>query len=299
MSEDKDKEIQKSKKEIKEEKLKRRPSLEEKQKVLELHDAGVGHDEIGKIIGRPADVVKGIINELKGKIQNIDKQDLIDSLRRKHYWDKIKASLKDAAEIDYFEKEWAAIWSQLLAEQVVYTDEVMVRDLVMQDINCFRITTASADAHKRKDELEKMINAELDKDREEIDLTQVKMWRDEISMYTGALTALTKQYADAQDRKDILFKGLKTTRDQRFKELKESGRDIFTLVAMLNGLEERMKKGRMARLMAMSADKIKEDWQTPHVFADGEVDFILLNSESVEKIQKTNQEDNKKEEENE
>jgi hypothetical protein len=173
--------------------------------------------------------------------------------------------------------------SQLMTQDVVHTDEMMVRDLVMQDINTFRITAATADFHKRRDELEILIHDEFKKDVDERDLTQISLWQTQLTSYSAALVQLTKEYSDAQSKKDAIFKALKTTRDQRYKEIKESGKDIFSLIMTLDTIEKREQEGRMAELIHMSAEKTKDDWSGWHEFEDGDMDSILLSAESLEK----------------
>ncbi len=263
-----------------------RLGIEDIANIQKLLTAGFDAKEIAKQLNRSEKTILEAIHRTRDDTKENMKEDLVSSLRRKHYWPQIKASLKDEAEIDYFEREWASLMSQLLTQDILHTDEIMVRDLILQDIDCFRITSASADVHRRKEQLDRMVNEELMKDREIQDLTQIRLWRDEIVAYTASLTALTRQYADSQSRKDLLFKSLKTTRDQRYREIKENNKDIFSLIVTLDQIENREKEGRYAALINLAAHKVEQDWAEPHEFGDGSVDRLILSADTIEKYNK-------------
>lgn len=273
------------------ERLKRRISIDEAALIQKLITAGLDVAEIAKKLKRPEKSIREFLSRKRDEVKENTKEDLIATLRRKHYWPQVKSSLKDVTEIEYFEREWASIYSQLLSQDVLHTDEIMVRDLVLQDINCFRITSATAEVHKRKEQLEKMIYDELARDPDVQNTTQVAVWRNEIAAYVSSLTALSKQYNECQSYKDSLFKSLKTTRDQRFKELKEVNKDIFSLVMTLDTLENREKEGRYTTLIHMASKKIEEDWSKAQMFADGFEDRLLLSAETLEKEDEENKED--------
>lgn len=279
--------------------LKRRMSIDEIAKLQKLLTAGMSFAEIAKKLGRPEDTIKEAVARLRDQTLDDRKEDFIAALHRKHYWPQIQRSLKDSTEITYFESEWASLMSQLEAQDVVHTDVMMMRDLVLQDINCFRITAATAEIHRRKEQLEKLIYDELLKDADERDLTQVQVWRTEISAYTAALVALVKEQSDTQSRKEILFKNLRSTRDQRHKQLQESNKDLFSLIMAMDETTRRDEEGRHAELVNMAADKVRKDWSKPREFADGTVDSILLSAESMDKLKDGEDKDDEDDEEDE
>lgn len=265
------------------EKRKRRISNDELGDIQKLLSMGLDVKEIALRLGRTEKAVREKINATKDLVKSDVKQDLISSLERRHYWKQIERALRDDTEVKYFKEEWASIMQQLMSQMVVHTDEMMVRDLIMQDVITFRITTAMADIHRNKGELERQIQIEFAKDMDDRDLAAIASLREQISSYSAALVQLTREYSDAQNKKDAIFKNLKTTRDQRHKEIRDSGRDIFSLISALDNIEQREQTGRLAELVYMSSDKIRGDWSGWHEFDDGSVDSILLTAESLEK----------------
>ena len=193
------------------EKLKRRISDDELAQIQKLLRMGCTYEEIAQKLGRSEKVIRDKINATKDFIKGTPKEEFVQSLHRKYFWEEIKKTLIDKAEEAFFENEWASIMYQFDAKDVLHNDEMMVRDLIMQDIETFRLASSAASLHKQKKILEDMVNRELEKDLDDRDLTQLGIWRQDIITCSAALVQITRERVDAQSKKDTIFKALRTT----------------------------------------------------------------------------------------
>lgn len=236
--------------------------------------------EIAGILNRTETAIESKITELQKTATIDDHHDLKISLRKKDYWQQIRRCLLDDGEIKFFEEEWVKIMSQLGAKyDVLHTDEMQVRDIVLQDIYCFRIHEQIANCTKSRRDFAANLERELSK--ENSDAGQIQLLQNQISLYDQMGSSLSKQLVDSKKEKADILKSLRTTREQRLKNMREQHSDLFSLLDRLTGMKERMENGRMADLVDMSSRQVEEEWSKLHTYADGELDRPILNSDSV------------------
>jgi hypothetical protein len=275
---DKDKENKENEKELKAGRL----SIDESNKMQELLKNGFSIEEIAKVLNRSPETIEKKKKELQNQLIGADVSEWIPRLRSRHYWDQIKRSLKDQSEIHYYEEEWASMMQMLSKQEILSSDEMMVRDLIMTDIMCFRMSASLAEFERKMDDLNKQIAIEEQKPPDQQDLPLMNMMRAQAVGFNNSMVQLSKMHTETQAKKKILHEQLKTTRDQRYREIKEANNDIFSVIMQLDNIKMRQKEGRMAELIRLSAQKTREKFSEYYEFSDGEFDKPLLNSDTVE-----------------
>jgi predicted DNA-binding protein YlxM (UPF0122 family) len=261
---------------------------DEREKIKRMLQNDYTLEEMAESLGRSEEAIANEINAIKIMLKYGETDGLVDRLHKTHYWSNFKKSLINDIEIQFFEREWSALMRQFLVSDVVHTDEMMVRDLVMHDIFILRNREEIASFRRRKDELEDRLQKELMKDSDKQDSSYINLLKDTSALLVVALSSKSKEYCDLNDEKTSLFKALKSTRQQRLEQTQEQSKDIFTLVMNLDSLEEREHEGRMAGLRKKSMDKKQEEFMSGYAFDDGKIDSILLNSETMEYREKMN-----------
>lgn len=210
--------------------------------------------------------------------------DLIFQLRTRHYWPKIQAKLLPGEE-KQFENEWAALMDQFAETDIKYTDELMVNDLIMAGIRLDRNITRQRKILIEVKRLEKFLELEYRKESEFQNSVDIAQWKTQLTALYVALESLEKSHSELQKRRDVLFRGLKTTRDQRFKSLQEeSKKDFFAFFEQFNVKEVREREGRLLELNRLAAQKVKQQYSEPIQYADGTVDLPLLTSENCKNL---------------
>lgn len=204
------------------------------------------------------------------------KKQFIQGLHDRAFWSEVRRGLLDH-EVDYFEQSWRSYTEQFSAStDILPTDELMIKDLIMLDIFAQRAIAEQAHVARRITSLQDDINKEERASVNNRDQMVIADLRTQINSLYAAKSALAKQHLDYQQRKDAKLRDLKGSRDQRFKQIEESRRNIFELIKDLDQHRRRVEEGRIAEKVRLAAERTAKDWQQYHTYEDGEVDKPFL-----------------------
>ena len=238
-------------------------------------------EQIAEALNRSVGFVSKIRIQQPVILKAEESTDIITALRVKHWWSTIRKQLFDD-EITFFESNWANLNTQF--EDVVPTDELVLRDLIMYDILSNRNLTQQKNVMDTIHTLQSQINAEYKLSPELRDRGSLSDWNTQINSCRAAHLSLQKSYSDIDDRKSKAFQSLKATRDQRFKQLKESKHDFFELIRELNTRDSRLKEGRYASLFLEAVNREKDRLETEIDFTgNNDMGIPYLNPELVQK----------------
>lgn len=205
--------------------------------------------------------------------------DWVSRLHSSSFWAEIKKGLI-GGEVGYFERAWASYNDQFgSATDILATDELMIKDLVMLDIFSQRAIAEQANTIRLIGELEKAIEKEEQVSDDVRDQLSILNWRTQVNALNTAKSSLTKHHLDYQKQKDAKLRDLKGSRDQRFKQIEESRRNIFELIKELDTHKRRLEEGRIAAKVAVAAQHIADDWNEVMEYEDGTVDKPFLSPE--------------------
>lgn len=238
-------------------------------------------EELAKKLRRSVNFVKKHMAAKPVLVQLDENQDWVARLHASPFWPQHKKQLiATDGEVAFFEQTWAAYMDQFgSASDILATDELMVRDLIMLDIMSNRAIVEQADCIRLIDQFQKFIDDEMKKEDEDRDQMQLANWRTNLNSNIALKTTLSKQHLDLQNRKDAKLKDLKGSRDQRFKQIEESRRNIFELIKDLDSHKRRLEEGKLAEKVRIAADSVAHDWNQVMEFEDGEVDKPFLSPE--------------------
>ncbi len=104
----------------------------------------------------------------------------------------------------------------------------------------------------------------------------------QLSFLRTAQNTGSKDIRDFMDKKKILLKGLKATREDRIKRLEDSKTSISNWIGyLLNDKELRKKVGIKMEKMRIAMENEQERLGEYHEFSDGISDIVFLNHETV------------------
>jgi hypothetical protein len=208
-----------------------------------------------------------------------EQSDWVSRLHASVFWTEVRKGLI-GSEVGFFERAWAAYSDQFSsASDLLATDELMIRDLIMLDIFSMRAVLEQSSATRMIDDLEKAIEKEKELDEEIRNMLEAGQWQTQINSLKAARTALTKVHIDYQKQKNDKLRDLKGARDQRFKQIEESKRNFFDLVKDLDTHKRRVKEGQLAAKVQLAAKNVTQDWNQLHEFEDGEIDKPFVSPE--------------------
>lgn len=213
------------------------------------------------------------------KTANDELQTYISQLHSKHFWSTVKKSLLHD-EIETFENSWASLYSQFFHQGVTATDEIMMKDVIIEDILLHRALEQKKNILEEIKENEKLLAEEREKDMQDRDTDFMTNALRTIVQLRGTSEAYTKEINEIKKTKDGKFKDLKATRNERLKTVEESGKNIFALIKLLDEQKMRETEGRMTGLVYEAAKTKEGQMKQEVVFADGEVDKVWLTPEA-------------------
>lgn len=212
------------------------------------------------------------------KNANTELESHVAQLHAKHFWSTVKKSLLEE-EVETFENSWAALYAQFFHQGVTATDEIMMKDVIIEDILLHRALEQKRNILQEIKQTEKELAEERAKDMDDRDTDFMTNALRTIVQLRGTSEAYTKEINEIKKTKDSKFKDLKATRNERLKTVEESGKNIFALIKLLDEQKLRETEGRMTGLV-YEASKTKEgQMKQEMVFADGEVDKVWLTPE--------------------
>jgi hypothetical protein len=244
---------------------------------------GMSDEEVAAVINRSVASVKK--NRLKLPSQDYDASlsEPLARLQTLYFWDTVRGQLIND-EQKYFEQQWCRFWDQFSHNDVLATDEVMIKDAILLDIMSNRSLTFKASQLRRSTELSDLINAEYDKSPEDRNQVLLANMETQYGACQAAITDSTKEYLEYQKKKDDKMTQLKATRDQRLKQTEQSGKNFWELCRMLEDKKKRLKDSVLMTRMKVASDRLKKNWsEETHRFADDEFDKILLIPEEEDK----------------
>jgi len=242
--------------------------------------------DIADKIDRSVDAITQRRSAAPQRTVNAEIQSYITELHSKHFWTTIKKSLLDE-EIGDFENSWASLYSQFFHQGVTATDEIMMKDVIIEDILLHRALEQKKNILQEIKENEKLLAEEREKDMDDRDTDFMTNALRTIVQLRGTSEAYTKEINEIKKTKDGKFKDLKATRNERLKTVEESGKNIFALIKLLDEQKMRETEGRMTGLVYEASQTKEGQLKQDMVFSDGEVDKPWLTPESeLEKEQK-------------
>lgn len=266
----------------------------EEEKLILGYLPSMTDEEIATVVGKSADLIAKFRAEAP-LLQNEDNNNgLILQLHRKFFWKEIQNQLLDAEEISYFEQHWASMYSQFIGQGVVATDELMIRDLIMTDIQVNRIMKEKRDISHQIQETEDDIDfIRTNEDPLERQL-KLDVAYGKLNQIRTAAKAINDQWIKLQEKKDKKYEQLKATREQRYERAEKSNRSWGDLVKLLDTPEVRDREGRFNEIHKAAAELARLRFHELTVYEDGKIDRPALTPEGELEHQRKEKEDKEK-----
>lgn len=263
-------------------KSKGRIKNEERNLIYQDYVAGLTLQTLSHKYGRPIKTLEEVIKTVGGiEEKKNTKNVIIDSvgeLKSKHFWKELKKQLT-AEELEYFAESWAKLVKQFSQYDILETDEMIMKDLVVHDILINRNLIQKKAMLDQIQYYQKELDEEIAKTTR--DQVKIQFCHTKLSEARSALTDLGRSHKILQDSKDQKFKDMKATRDLRYKQIEDAKKTWFELMKELDSNDTRKKEGEWLALMKKSVKKEEERLAEFHQFADGVYDQIFLTPETV------------------
>lgn len=203
-------------------------------------------------------------------------------LLEEKFWGYTKQNLLPH-EVEFFINAWTRYIEQFYND-VLPTEELQIKDLVMLDILQNRLMTSFKINGEEIVRMQKLLDLELEKrpDDPERDKDAIKRYTELIRAAQESVQAYNKDNIKFLEEKARLLTGLNATRTARVKNLENLKVDWGSLMRRFETEEAREREGIEMELRKKAAFKARHDMGKFHTYLDGKVDKPLFNSDTVE-----------------
>jgi hypothetical protein len=206
-------------------------------------------------------------------------------LRVSEAWKALKDEF-EAGELKYFEESYIKLMSQFRGD-VLASEETQVFQTIKFELLMSRNLKERRKSREDVERLEDMQRNFV------ISHPDPRQWSPDDKAYAldleGQLTTSkqaeqnrTNEYVKLQERHDALLKALKSTRDQRVKQIESSKISFLGVIRQLQERDEANLQGRQLELTKLAGMKEHERLGRPVKYEDGSEDSPILSADTVD-----------------
>lgn len=182
-------------------------------------------------------------------------------------------------ELNMFLFHWGRIISQF-RDDVYPTEEMQVVDTIKLEILMNRCLCQQQQCMDDIKLLEQQLLFE--RGQEEKDIQQITTLERQIGVLRAAQESLNSDFKDMLNRKNLILKEMKATRDARIKHLESNKHNFLSIIRrIVEDREFRVRLGRDMEKMRLATNVEYERLSEYHKYIDGEVDQPLLTPENI------------------
>lgn len=256
-------------------------SLEE-QDYIKQNFNKLSIDQIADHLNRSTAPVKKYISE-----NSLSEDSVVDSMIRqklyaKSFWSEIQKQFDEpSGELQYFEATWINLIKQF-REDVLPAEELQIKQFITIDILINRSMKERKRHISETEKLQKQVDFEYSIPESDRDTAKLSNLETQLSFARNSIANYTNEYTKLLAEQQRISKDLKATREQRIKRIEDGKSSWIGLIRMLEDEETREKQGREMEILSMATQKFKQNLQTLHEYADGNLDKPFLFPEQVE-----------------
>lgn len=207
-----------------------------------------------------------------------DEKDLKSELYALYFWPELRNQLTQP-ELTYFINSWTALAAQFKEQGIQTTDHIMMRDLILLEIMVNRNLREQHNIGIQMSDLDRLITKGMQSEHR--NTSQESVWQRELNGLREADLSITKALKELLLRKDAKLEQLRATRDQRFKSVEESNKNIFELIKFLNDKRNRAAEGRRNELCKLCVVAERQRLGATYKYEDDQYDMPFLTPETI------------------
>jgi len=207
---------------------------------------------------------------------------LITKLHSKTFWNEIVRQFdEESGELEYFENTWIGLVKQF-REDVLPAEELQIKQFITIDILINRSMKERKRHIQETERLQREVEQEYRLTEDARDIQKLANLETQLSFARNSIANYTNEYTKLLNEQQKISKDLKATREQRIKRIEDGKSSWVGLIRMLEDEEIRAKEGREMEIMNMATQKTKKGLRELYEYADENVDYPLLNSDTME-----------------
>lgn len=258
-------------------------SLEEMRFIKDNHNK-LPVEEIAKRINRNTDPVIRYMKEndliVAAKTSYATQyKEIKDKLFKQKFWEQVRSQLQDAEEA-FFIDSWVR-YVQQFASDVLATEEMQIKDLVLLDILQARIMSNFKIAQLEISRLQSEVDDELRLPKDTRDKDRLDSLNQTISAIQTAVQRSNRDVLEYQKQKDSILEKMHADRQARVKNMKNLKIDFAAIMKMFDNEDYKEKEGVEMELRRMAAEKAYKELGQMHTYGDGIIDRPIFNCDTI------------------
>jgi hypothetical protein len=220
-------------------------------------------------------------------------QFLVQRLKTSAAWKQIKEEFSEE-ELDYFIETYALLMDQF-KEDIRPAEEKQICQIIKLDILMHRNLAGRKKIQEAISLQERIITSIVDRAGGDMsavtdsDKALIVETNKAIGQLRGSEQTRTADYTTLHREYDSLMEQLKATRNQRLEKIDDNKTTFPDFVKQLLNKEKQEIESRQAELFKMAVNKEKKRLSSPHQYMDGEWDLPVLNHDTLEELEKENE----------
>lgn len=262
-------------------------SAEERAFVVKNKDK-LSPTEIAQALNRSVELVCGLLDEERVTRHTPERAAIRDEFRLSERYTRLTKELS-RDELAFFEEEYMKLVGQLQdGNDVLPSEETQITDVIKFDIlksrNMVARRRALDDIARLENVLEQFWGRFPDPaSMQDTDRAFINALDLQLRQAREAEQDRSGEYVKLQERQDALMKSLKSTRDQRFKEVTNTKETVLSLLKKLMRDEKvRAQEGRETALVELASLKERRRLGQEIKYEDGGVDRPILSADTVD-----------------
>ena len=243
----------------------------------------LSYEELGTKLDRDPESVESFVkSKLHKDVSSTQARSLQAEydLKKRPYWKDLKEQF-DSSELDMILFHWGRMIGQF-KDDVLPTEEIQVLDTIKLDILMNRALKEQQKGMKDVEDMEKLVTDEKRKSIEDQDMDLIFNIERQIAVLRAAQETLNKDYKDLGQKKAVMLRDMKATREQRIKRLEDSKETFIGWVKrLLEDPAHSRELGLNMEKMRIAADAEKTRLSEYHQYEDGGIDQPFLTPETV------------------
>lgn len=254
---------------------------------LRSHKDTATIEQMAEALSRTPESVKDNILKIDLSFRSVEENKKFErELKKRPYWKNLKKQYTEE-ELELYEYHWVK-YVQQFQDDITHAEESQILKAIDLEMMLDRNKLEHTKTEKAINKLQDALDEELDKDDASRDKGYIMNLQNNLMSLRAGVQSGIKIYNELLGKYQDLMKALKSTRDQRFKDIEKKDVTFFGWLKKLSDKKQRDRLSMDMEKMNHAILKMQNEFGQYHTYEDGELDRPLLNAEIVELGEESN-----------
>lgn len=274
----------------------------EEENYIVAHAGKLVPQEIADNLGRSIRQILNVLSRIDARQTKVPKPkttEILVGLKDSAIWKTLKEEF-DPTELTYFEEQYVQLMNQFKQEEVLYTEENQIFQLIKIDIMKHRNAIRQKECGRKIDQMEKLesriIASEGYQKFDKKTMGEIELVKQQLANFYAQQKGFSDEYIKLEEKHQKLMSSLKGTRDQRVDQIQSGKVDFLSVIRDLGNEKKLIQEEKNIQLMRNAVENERVRLSEFYQFGDGEFSQPLLNADTVQIRDENEEKENEKKE---